>query len=145
MINFEQCDAKLYNGDDPVITNLNSVNVTVSDQDRALAFYRDALGFEVTMDMGDANFRWLTVAPKNSKTNLVLFKATPSQPEWSTRMGQHTGYVFYSDDIQKTYEELNAKGVEFTAAPKKLDWGGIEGTFSDPDGNLFELVQTPKW
>lgn len=131
-----------------LITNLNTVSVYITDQDRALAFYRDLLGFEVTMDAGDENFRWLAVAPrKDSETSLVLIKVGPndSHMDWSSRIGKHTGFVFYTEDLQKTYEELSEKGVSFPILPKKLEWGGFEATFADVDGNQFELVERPKF
>ncbi|GAX89134.1 VOC family protein [Effusibacillus lacus] len=127
---------------------LQYVTVYVTDQDRALAFYRDFLGFEVKMDIGNENFRWLAVAPKNDQTHLVLLKVTPENPhytDWSSRIGKHSGYIFYTDNIRETYEELKLKGVHFPIEPRQVDWGGFEGTFEDPDGNQFELVQAPNW
>ena len=63
-----------------MITNLHSVAVFVSDRDRALRFYRDALGFEVTADVTDPNSaenRWLTLKPRSGQTNIMLLKAPP--------------------------------------------------------------------
>lgn len=128
-----------------MITHLNTVSVYVTDQDRALSFYKDALGFDVTADMGDENFRWLSVAPKGAQTHLVLIKATPEKAHWFSKIGKHTGFVFYTDNIQQTYEAFKAKGVHFPVEPKKQDWGGEEATFADQDGNRFELVQRPEW
>ncbi|WP_081590072.1 VOC family protein [Brevibacillus massiliensis] len=79
---------------------------------------------------------------------MQLFQVSPGggygSPDWAELVGKHTGYVFYCEDIQITYEELSDKGVRFTVPPQKQDWGGVEGTFVDPDGNGFELVEQPK-
>lgn len=127
-----------------MITHLEMVTIYVTDQERALGYYRDALGFEVTHDMTwKENFRWLTVAPTGGETKLVLYKADLKMPEESSRVGQWTGLVFYTDDIAGTYQTLKGRGVHFSKEPEKMDWGGIEAQFVDPDGNRFELVENP--
>src|SRR5688572_25920910 len=133
-----------------MITRLGSVPVFVSDQDRALAFYRDKLGFEVVIDYQyGPEFRWLTVARQKGETEIILFRPVPSivanrVEEIKKRIGTWTGIVFLTDDIHDTYEMLRKRGVEFEAEPRVQSWGGQETWFSDPDGNSFHLVQRPK-
>ena len=123
-----------------MITNIAVVGVFVSDQERALDFYVTKLGFEKRADdpMGDGQ-RWLEVAPPGATTRIVLSHATE---EWGAdRLGQFAGIVFEPDDIDATYEELAARGVEFTEPPADQPWGGRQALFKDQDGNTFVLVQ----
>lgn len=131
-----------------MITSLGSVPVFVSDQERALAFYRDKLGFETTFDQRyGPDFRWVAVARRRGETELILFRPSPmiatgdQLEELNRRVGIWTGIVFLTDDIQATYEMLRERGVEFQRKPAPQGWGGIEAVFSDPDGNYFQLVQ----
>src|SRR5262245_45317750 len=127
-----------------MITKGRAVNIYVGDQDRALAFYRDVLGFDVLMDMpmgdmgppGHQDQRWIAVAPKGAETRFILY--TP--PGLEDRVGGFSALMFDCDDIQATYEELKGKGVEFTEAPAMQGWGWW-AQFKDPDGNEFGLAQ----
>ena len=122
-----------------MITSVKSVGVYVSDQQRALDFYTNQLGFEKRRDdpMGP-NARWIEVAPTSADTVLVLF--TPAGLE--SRIGTFAGIVLDCDDIQATYEELRGRGVEFTEAPSMQPWGMMMAQFRDIDGNGFVLVQS---
>ena len=123
-----------------MITNVAVVGVFVSDQDRALDFYVTKFGFEKRADepMGDGQ-RWLEVAPPGATTRVVL---SPATEEWGAdRLGQFAGIVLEPDDIDATYEELSARGVEFTEPPTDQPWGGRQALFKDQDGNTFVLVQ----
>lgn len=128
---------------------LGCVPVFVSDQERALEFYRDRLGFEVVMDMPyGPELRWLTVAERKGGTEIVLFRPARAfvgdqVAEIEKRIGTWTGVVFLTDDIQGAYERLRARGVEFLTTPAARPWGGWEAQFSDPDGNRFHLTQRP--
>lgn len=128
---------------------LGSVPVFVSDQGRALEFYRDRLGMEVVTDMPyGPDFRWLALAEQEGGTELVLFRPArvvlgDRVAEIKARVGIWTGIVFLTDDIHATHERLRARGVEFLAQPSKRPWGAWEAQFSDPDGNRFHLVQRP--
>jgi len=121
-----------------MIKHVGTVCVYVKDQHKALEFYRDVLGFEVRQDqpMGP-NARWIEVAPKGSQTRVVPF--TP--PGQEDRIGTFSGVVFSCDDIEATYTELTAKGVEFKQKPEKQPWGGIMAQFYDVDRNTHVLVQ----
>ena len=126
----------------------------VHDQDEALAFYTEKLGWEVRADvtlpeMGD--FRWLTVGPAGQPDFSVVLMAIPGAPvmDEATRasrsrdlMGKgFAGTVFLTtDDAQASYEELKGRGVEFTEAPEERPYG-IDAGFRDPSGNAFRLTQ----
>ena len=120
-----------------MITKASTVGVYVSDQDRALDFYLNALRFEKRRDepMGP-EARWIEVAPAGAETRLVLF--TP--PGQEDRIGTFSNIVLECDDIHVTYEELRDRGVEFTAEPSEQPWG-MWAQFKDQDGNEFGLFQ----
>ena len=133
-----------------MITGMSHSTVWVLDQDRALRFYTEKLGFEVTTDadMG-GGARWLTVqAPKQSDLHLVL--ANPGPPMLAEEDGKVIrelvakgamgAGVMRTDDVRATYEELKAKGVEFVQEPAERPYG-IEALFRDDSGNWFSLTQ----
>lgn len=127
--------------------SLGMVPIFVSDQQRALEFYRDKLGFEVGMDdpytgYGPEGYRWITVAPQKGGPQLILYHPgmLPSGgDELTHRVGSWTGIVFYTDDIDETYKTWLERGVKFDAPPSPQPWGGYETWFTDPDGNRFHL------
>ena len=133
-----------------MITGMSHATVWVLDQDRALAFYTEKLGFEVTADadMG-GGARWLAVSnPKQPDLNLVL--APPAPPMLSEEdakvvsalvaKGSLGAGVMRTDDVHATYEELKAKGVEFIQEPAERPYG-VEALFRDDSGNWFSLTQ----
>ena len=99
-------------------------------------FYANKLGFEVVTDQpfGDGA-RWVQLKPPGAETDVVLF--TP--PGQEDRIGTFTNVVFGSNDVQKTYEELKASGVQFSEPPATQPWGGTQAIFQDPDGNSIVL------
>ncbi len=119
-----------------MIEHVQVVSVPVSDQERAKAFYVDALGFELRLDNPWApDMRWVEVAPRGAVTSLTLVTWFPSMPPGSLK-----GLVVATDDIYATYEVLCAKGVYFETPPTE-QVGGIMTVFHDPDGNGLVLVQ----
>jgi len=131
---------------------ISHAQLWVHDQDEALAFYTQKLGMEVKADvtmpeMGD--FRWLTVGPAGQDVSIVLM-AIPGSPVMDDATGQSVrelmakgfaGTVFLTtDDVQADYEELTARGVEFTEPPEERPYG-IDSGFRDPSGNSFRLTQ----
>jgi catechol 2,3-dioxygenase-like lactoylglutathione lyase family enzyme len=132
---------------------ISTAQIWVHDQDEALAFYTEKLGFEVRSDVTlpeMAGFRWLTVgAPGQDSIDIVLM-AIPGPPVFDeetaeqirTLMGKGaaSGIFLTSDDIYADYEQLKAKGVEFTEAPEERPYG-IDAGFRDPSGNSFRLTQ----
>jgi len=116
-----------------MIKAIKFASVPVSDQDRALAFYTEKLGFRILTDqsMGGKQ-RWIEMSIPGAETGLVLF--TPDGHE--NRIGTFTAISFQCDDVQRTYDELSARGVEFKGLPAKQDWGTFV-IMLDPDGNQF--------
>lgn len=118
-----------------MIKAVKFVSIPVRDQDQALAFYTDALGFQILTDQPfDAKQRWIELRIPGSETRVVLF--TP--PGHENRIGTFSNVTFLTDDIQRTHEELTARGVVFTAPPTRQPWGWF-ATFQDLDGNQFVL------
>lgn len=121
-----------------MITRIKLVSLWVSDQDKAYDFYVNKLGCKVETDQTMPNgFRWLEVVPPGAETHLALAK--PSPDDSSARIGGFSGVGFDVDDIQATYDDLVAKGVQFTEPLKKQPWGAMMAQFADPDGNIFML------
>jgi lactoylglutathione lyase len=120
-----------------MITRARSVGLYVKDQDRALDFFVNRLGFHKLVDhpMGPEG-RWIEVAPPGAQTVFVLFTPT----DQTDRIGTFSNVVFACDDIHKTHRELSEKAVEFVDAPADLGWG-LWATFKDPDGNVYGLTQ----
>jgi catechol 2,3-dioxygenase-like lactoylglutathione lyase family enzyme len=118
-----------------MIRAVKFVSVPVTDQDRALAFYTEKLGFAVATDqeMGGGQ-RWIELRIPGADTRLVLF--TPTGHE--DRIGGFMNMAFVADDVQRTYDELVARGVEFTQPAKVESWG-TSAIFRDPDGNQFVI------
>jgi len=121
-----------------MITKVKLVGICVSDQQRALDFYTNTLGFQLLADepMGPGA-RWIEVAPPGAETHLAL--GTP--PGLEDRIGTFSSVVFSCDDIEATYKELRERGVEFKDAPRDQP-GGVMAIFVDPDGNAFVLRET---
>ena len=119
-----------------MITQIKFVSVPVQDQNRALAFYTDKLGFTIITDQPfDGKQRWIELRIPKADTRVVLF--TPD--EHKSRIGTFTGVSLECDDIDATYRDLLAKGVAFDAPPKKQPWGTFV-TFKDSEGNSFVLT-----
>jgi predicted enzyme related to lactoylglutathione lyase len=125
----------------------------VQDQDEALAFYTNNLGWEVRADvtmpeMG--NFRWLAVGPVGQEDFSVVLMAIPGPPVFEPETAEAvrdltakgaSGTIFLStEDCQASYEELKARGVEFVDTPEQRPYG-IDASFRDPSGNHLRLTQ----
>lgn len=119
-----------------MITHVKLVSIPVKDQVKAFDFYTQKLGFEVKTDvpMGNGK-RWIKLLPPGSTTSVVLF-TTEGQED---RVGTFSNVVFATDDVEKSYQELKSRGVEFSEEPKKEPWGTYT-KFKDPDGNEFVLA-----
>lgn len=133
-----------------MIHKLSHTTIYVTDQDAAKSFYVDILGFDLRMDASMPNgFRWLTVSPKEQPDlEIILMKVDgPNlKPETAAALrpllesGQMSGGVLMTSNCQKTYEELSAKGVEFTQPPVERFYG-VEALMKDNSGNWFSLTQ----
>ena len=118
-----------------MIKGVKFASIPVADQDRALAFYTEKLGFKVATDQPfDDNQRWIELKTPAGDARVVLF--TPD--EHRDRIGTFSHVAYWTDDVEKTYEELHAKGVEFVKAPEKADWG-TAAIFKDSEGNVFVM------
>ncbi len=134
---------------------LNAIRIShvwVFDQDEALDFYVGKLGLEVSADVDLGFMRWLTVrAPSDPEREILLeLPAPPSVDEEAGRQIRElvskgaTGFTvgFSTDDCQKTYEELKARGVDITEEPTERSYG-IDMAVRDPFGNHIRINQPP--
>ena len=125
----------------------------VHDQDEALDFYTERLGWEVRADVTMAemgNFRWLAVGPVGQEDVSVVLMAIPGppvfEPETTKAVADLTakgasGTIFLAtEDCRASYEELKGRGVEFVDAPEERPYG-IDASFRDPSGNHIRLTQ----
>lgn len=119
------------------ITDVATVGVPVSDQDRALAFYVGTLGFETRRDaVFGAGMRWIEVAPPGATTTIAILPPGGGQPT-----GVDTGIRLTTEDAAADHADLRAAGVD--TDPEVMRWPGVPPMFSlrDPDGNTFYLVE----
>jgi predicted enzyme related to lactoylglutathione lyase len=119
-----------------MIKGIKFVNIPVTDQARALAFYTEKLGLTVATNqaMGPAGQRWIELKIPGAETRVSLF--TP--PGHEDRVGSFVPLSLWSDDVEGTYETLRARGVEFVGPPKKEPWG-TSVIFKDSEGNQLHL------
>jgi catechol 2,3-dioxygenase-like lactoylglutathione lyase family enzyme len=134
-----------------MITRMSHVLIWVKNQQEALEFYRDKLGFEVDTDETfGGGYRWLTMRiPTQAGFEIILMEPTPgmmldedsaAQLRALLDKGVLGGGVFDADDIHKTYEELKARGVEFKGPPSTQAWGTAT-VLKDNSGSWFSLSQ----
>ncbi len=120
-----------------MIKNVDLVTIPVADQQRALAFYTEKLGFSIftNQDFSEKQ-RWIELKIGGAQTRVVLF--TPD--EHAARVGGFTGVTFNCDDLERTYAELRERGVEFATPPRKEPWGTM-AILVDSEGNQFVLSE----
>jgi uncharacterized glyoxalase superfamily protein PhnB len=117
------------------IDKVSTVTIAVKDQDEALTWFTQMLGFEKRVDQRGNGLRWLTVAPPQQvEVEFLLASWFPD------RVGKNATWVISTRDCQGGYEELKSKGVEFVQAPRLQPWG-VEALFVDLYGNKYALVQ----
>src|SRR5260370_21341341 len=111
------------------ITHIKTTTVPISDEEQALDFYVNKLGFEVRRDdeLGP-DMRWIEVAPPGAQTVIVLARGYGHD---AARVGTFTGLVLEADDIQATYEQLRDKGVSFSEGPTAQPSGGGQALCAD--------------
>ena len=118
-----------------MISHVKFVSIPTTDQDRALAFWTERVGFRVLTDQPfDDKQRWIELRIGSSETRFVLFSFGPS----GLQPGSSFNGALACDNVEQTYQELVAKGVEFISPPQKQPWGTF-AKFKDPDGNEFVL------
>ena len=128
------------------------VGLYVRDQDEALAFYVDKLGFRVHTDARNGDYRWLTVQhPEQPSFQLGLFVPQPPTVDEGTARtlreavakGAMPPLVLVVDDVRAAHDRMRAAGVEFTQDP--IDrYGNVDASFRDPSGNGWKMLQARK-
>jgi predicted enzyme related to lactoylglutathione lyase len=124
-------------------------SIYVDDQDKALRFYTEVLGFAKKADFSRGPFRWLTVAspeePEGTELQLALNDnpAAQAYQQAKFRQGQ-PGAIFYTDDIKGDYERIKARGAEFTMPPTDVP-GATISMLNDTCGNLVQLTQLARY
>src|SRR5581483_5582905 len=113
-----------------MITDIARVAIYVRDQDVALDFYKNKLGFEVKADRPAGKYRWIEVAPPGARTSIVL--GTPDYETGSEdKVGGFTDIQLFTSDIQATHGKLASNGVKFTVKPMLMPWGSWHSQFVD--------------
>ncbi|MFF4347626.1 VOC family protein [Streptomyces sp. NPDC001530] len=126
------------------ITHASFVTLPVADQDRALSFYTEVLGFEVTADLDMPPGRWLQVAPKGAQTVFTLSgpgmgRGSGGSPQKrGAEPGETRGIMLVTTDVDADCARLAAAGVA-VEGPDDLPWGRM-ASFRDPDGNGLMLI-----
>jgi catechol 2,3-dioxygenase-like lactoylglutathione lyase family enzyme len=134
-----------------MINRLSVATIWVTDHNEALRFYTEKLGFEIRADVTNGDYRWLTVGLESQPDlEFQLAELKPSHALTQAEVNHLTKLVeagklgigpWKTDDCQKTYETLNANGVEFVQPPTDRPYGIIEAVFKDSSGNLMVLAQ----
>ncbi len=124
-------------------------SVYVDDQDKALRFYTEVLGFVKKADFSQGPYRWLTVASAEEPDGAELQLARNDNPAAKAfqqamfQQGQPAA-MFYTDDVQRDYERMKAAGAEFTMPPTKVT-GSTIAMVNDTCGNLIQIVQLDRY
>ncbi|MFF5922920.1 VOC family protein [Streptomyces flavochromogenes] len=130
---------------------LSQCFIAVDDHDKALAFYRDALGLEVRNDVGFEGMRWVTVgSPAQPDVEIVLEppladpNASPADRQAVAELlakGMLRGVIFATDDVDATFEQVRAAGGEVLQEPVDQPYGVRDCAFRDPAGNMLRFTQ----
>jgi len=124
-------------------------SVYVDDQDKALHFYTEVLGFAKKADFSQGPFRWLTVAsieePDGTELQLALNDNSAAKAYQQAMFQQsQPAAMFFTDDVQADYERMKARGAEFTLPPKDVTASKI-AMLNDTCGNLVQVTQLMRW
>lgn len=123
-----------------MIVRIHATTVVVSNQDAALDFYVNTLGWTKVLDQQvGPEMRFLTVTPQSGGTELAL--ADPHFAPDGRQPGGYTGISLISSDIDADYATLSERGVEFSEPVQVMPWGAKGTWFRDPDGNQFFLAE----
>ena len=131
-----------------MIDHVNAVVLPVRDVEKCMSFYRDKLGFKLNhqdeesafLAIGDKGGLILGLISVDSVARLISEKQVRPREETVHR----TYYAVFVEDVDREYEELKGKGVNFVKPPATQPWGQRIGYFEDPEGNLWEISQLPK-
>jgi predicted enzyme related to lactoylglutathione lyase len=124
-------------------------SVYVDDQEKALHFYTEVLGFVKKADFSQGPFRWLTVASSEDPDGMELqlaLNANPAAQSYQQAMFQQgqPAAMFFTDDLQADYERMKARGAEFTISPADVTASKI-AMLNDTCGNLIQVAQLMRW
>ena len=122
-------------------------SIHVDDQEKALRFYTDVLGFVKKADVSQGEYRWLTVtSPEEPDGSELVLEPddNPAAKNYQQALFQQgiPATMFYTDDLQRDYDRLAGKGVRFTVPLTREAWGSL-ATLDDTCGNLIQLTQLP--
>lgn len=132
-----------------MVTGVNTVGLYVTDQDEALEFYVEKLGFAVHSDVRNGDYRWLTVQHPDQPTfQLGLFKPGPPIHDEKTARtllemvakGAMPPLVLTVNDCRAAFRQLSERGVEFTQEPVER-YGSVDAGFRDPSGNGWKMIE----
>ncbi len=124
-------------------------SVYVDDQEKALRFYTEALGFIKKADFSNGPFRWLTVAspedPDGTELQLALNDDPAAKAYQEARFAQsQPAVMFFTDDVKGDYERIKSRGAEFTMPPTEVT-GSTIAVLNDTCGNLVQITQLARW
>ena len=124
-------------------------SIFVDDQDKALRFYTDVLGFTKKTDFSQGPYRWLTVSPAedpNSTDLQLALNNNPAAKQYQQAIFQQNqpAAMFFTDDLQADYDRMKARGAEFTMPPTDVTASKI-AMLKDTCGNLIQLTQLMPW
>jgi catechol 2,3-dioxygenase-like lactoylglutathione lyase family enzyme len=117
--------------------------LVVPDYDAGIDFYVNTLGFELLEDTPRSpTKRWVRVAPKGAETAILLAKADGPAQEAAigNQTGGRVGFFLHTDDFERDYQAMKAKGVTFKEEPRHEAYGSVV-VFQDPWGNLWDLIE----
>ena len=122
--------------------SLAIVTLVVRDYDEAIAFFRDALGFELAEDRAEPGKRWVRMQPRSGGASLLLARA--STPEQRAAIGKQTGgrvgFFLHTDDFARDHRRMVEHGVRFEGEPREESYGRV-AVFLDLYGNRWDLIQ----
>ncbi|MGH3735067.1 MAG: VOC family protein [Micromonosporaceae bacterium] len=129
---------------------LSHTDIRVTDQDEALAFYRDVIGLEVRTDVTMGDYRWLTVGPPSQpEIEIILSSSDMGRPlteEFKALLAKGGLYavIFRTDDVDSVFERVSAAGAEVLQEPIDQPYGVRDCAFRDPSGNMIRFSTPAK-
>ena len=125
---------------------IKHTSVFVDDQDKALRFYTEVLGFTKKDDFSNSGYRWLTVSAPDDKDGPELQLALNDNPaakayQQATFQQSQPAVMFYTHDVKADYERIKSLGAAFTMPPTEVMAGSVIATLNDTCGNLIQLTQ----